>query len=214
VWANVTGKQLFAGERPVESGHVVPADIPDPLAELMIGQTQAVITAADFRDGIVHCEWIVSGGTPYLVECAGRLPGDGLVGLISRAYPMRLLHAYYDLLKGRPLPELPQRANGAAAIRFLDAPRGVVSAVHGVDAAREAAGVVTVEVDAAPGHRFDGLHSSWDRGGDVVVVADTPAEALHRAAAAAALVRIETQPADQTADEVLQQAAGAAAGRL
>ena len=29
VWANVSGKQLFAGDRPVESGHVVPADIPD-----------------------------------------------------------------------------------------------------------------------------------------------------------------------------------------
>jgi hypothetical protein len=38
------------------------------------------------------------------------------------------------------------------------------------------------------------------------VVADTPAEALDRAAAAAALVRIEAQPADQ--------AAKAAAGQL
>ena len=44
------------------------------------------------------------------------------------------------------------------------------------------------------------------RAGDVVVVADTPAEALGRAAAAAALVRIEAQPADQ--------AAKAAAGQL
>jgi len=206
VWANVSGKQLFAGDRPVESGHVVPADIPDTLAELLAAHTELVVGAADFRDGIVHCEWIVSGGTPYLVECAGRLPGDGLIGLISRAYPVQLLHAYYALLKGRPLPDLPQRAKGAAAIRFLDAPHGVVTAVHGVDDAREAAGVVSVEVDTAPGDRFDGLRSSWDRAGDVVVVADTLAEALDRAAAAAALVRIEAQPADQ--------AAKAAAGQL
>ena len=105
------------------------------MAELLAAHTELVVGAADFRDGIVHCEWIVSGGTPYLVECAGRLPGDGLIGLISRAYPIQLLHAYYALLKGRPLPDLPQRAKGAAAIRFLDAPHGVVTAVHGVGGA-------------------------------------------------------------------------------
>ncbi|MFG2043631.1 ATP-grasp domain-containing protein [Dactylosporangium sp. NPDC048998] len=200
VWANVTGKRLFPGDRPVESGHVVPADLPAALTERIVAQTRLVVEAVDFRDGIVHCEWIVSGDTPYLVECAGRLPGDGLVMLIARAYPIKLLHAYYALLKGRPLPELPQRAAGAAAIRFLTTPPGVVTEVRGVAAAAATAGVVECDISAAPGARFDGLRSSWDRAGDVMVVADTPAEALRLADAAAALVEIDVRPVGEAAE--------------
>jgi biotin carboxylase len=203
VWANVTGKQLFPGDRPVESGHVVPADIPAALAERLVAQTRLVVEAVDFRDGIVHCEWIVSGDTPYLVECAGRLPGDGIVMLIARAYPIELLHAYYALLKGRPLPELPQRAAGAAAIRFLAAPPGVVTGVAGVDAAAATAGVVECDISAAPGVRYEGLHSSWDRAGDVMVVADSPAEAMRLADAAAALVEIDVRPVGAAAEVVV-----------
>jgi biotin carboxylase len=194
-WANVTGKQLFPGDRPVELGHVVPADLPAALADRLVTQTQLVVGSVGFRDGIVHCEWIVEDGVPYLVECAGRLPGDGLVALISKAYPVRLLYAYYQLLKGRPLPDLPRRAAGAAAIRFLAAPAGVVTRVRGVEAAAAAPGVTECDVSAAPGDRFTGLTSSWDRAGDVTVVAGTPAEALRLAAEAAGLVRIDVRAA-------------------
>ena len=41
------------------------------------------------------------------------------------------------------------------------------------------------DVSVRPGDRFDGLRSSWDRVGDVMVTADTPAEALRLAEAAA-----------------------------
>lgn len=203
IWANVTGKQLFPGDRPIESGHVVPADLAAGPAERLIAQTRLVVDAVGFQDGIVHCEWIVAGDTPYLVECAGRLPGDGIVKLIARAYPMELLTAYFALLKGRPLPELPQRAAGAAAIRFLATPPGVVTEVRGVDAAAATAGVVECDISAAPGARSGGLHSSWDRAGDVMVVADSPAEALRIADTAAALVEIDLRPAGAVAEAVV-----------
>lgn len=73
LFVNVTGKQLFPGPHPVEMAHIVPADIPQELARTLGAQTARVVAAVGFRDGIVHCEWIVSGGVPHLVECAGRL---------------------------------------------------------------------------------------------------------------------------------------------
>lgn len=192
LFTNVTGKELFPGPRPVELVHVVPADIDDGLAALLGEQTLKVIEAVGFQDGIVHCEWIVAGGVPHLVECAGRFAGDGIIELIQRAYPVELNRCYFAVMRGEPLPEvMPRRASAAAAVRFLSVEQGVVADVRGVDAASTAEGVFMCDVAVSTGDTFTGLRSSWDRVGDVMVTADTPAEALRRAEAAVALIQID-----------------------
>ena len=193
---NVTDKRLFPGPRPVESAHVVPAEISPELTALLGQQTLRMLQAVGFEDGIVHCEWIVSDGVPYLVECAGRLAGDGIIELIENAYPVELKRIYVALMKGEPVSadSLPRQAKGAAAARFLTIEPGVVTAVCGASAAEKAEGVVMCDVSVKPGDRFDGLRSSWDRVGDVVVSADTPADALRLADAAAAMIEIAVQP--------------------
>jgi biotin carboxylase len=195
VFANVTGKSLMPGPRPVELAHVVPADLPDGQAAALRERTVAVLRAVGFATGIVHCEWIVSGGVPYLVECAGRFAGDGIVELIERAYRFGLVRAYYALLSGRPLPQPPPvRARKAAAVRFLGAEPGIVDSVAGVDEAASAPGVVGCSVDVAPGDPVPELRSSWDRVGEVMVEADTPGEAAELARAAMARVQVKVRP--------------------
>ncbi|MFE5539437.1 ATP-grasp domain-containing protein [Streptomyces sp. NPDC056492] len=194
LFVNVTGKELFPGPHPVEMAHIVPADIPEELARTLGAQTARVVAAVGFRDGIVHCEWIVEDGVPYLVECAGRLAGGGIVDTIELAYPVELMRGYYAVLKGeQPPAELPRRAERGAAVRFLAAGPGRVAAVHGVEEARRSDGVFLVAVTAEPGDRFTGLRHSWDRAGIVMATADSPAEALRRAEAAAATVRIDIE---------------------
>ncbi|GAA4252853.1 ATP-grasp domain-containing protein [Dactylosporangium darangshiense] len=193
LFANVTGKRLFPGPRPVELAHVVPADIPSGLAARLVGETGRVIRAAGFRDGIVHCEWIVEDGVPFLVECAGRFAGDGIIELIQRAYPVELNRAYFAVMRGEaPTVPLPARAEGGAAVWFLSIEAGVVDRVQGVEEAAGAPGVFACDVSVAAGDTFGGLRSSWDRVGDVMVTAGDPAEALRLAEAAAALIRIDT----------------------
>jgi biotin carboxylase len=193
---NITGKRLFPGPRPVESAHVVPAEIAPELTALLGQQTLRVLQAVGFKDGIVHCEWIVSDGVPYLVECAGRLAGDGIIELIENAYPVELKRFYVAVMKGEPLPadSLPRQAKGGTAARFLTIEPGVVTAVRGTEAAEKAEGVVMCDVGVEPGDRFAGLRSSWDRVGDLVVSAATPADALRLADAAAALIEIAVRP--------------------
>ena len=67
--------------------------------------------------------------------------------------------------------------------------------VRGVDAASRAEGVQMCDVAVAPGDSFAGLRSSWDRVADLVVAADTPADALRLAEAAADLIEIDVRPA-------------------
>ncbi|MEU0531469.1 ATP-grasp domain-containing protein [Amycolatopsis tolypomycina] len=195
LFANVTGKQLYPGPRPVELAHIVPADIPDELTSTLAGVTRRLLAAVGFADGIVHCEWIVGDdGVPYLVECAGRIAGDGIMEIIDHAYPVKLLRTYFAVMRGETPPPLPTRATGGAAVRFVPMEPGVIGAVAGLEEARRVAGVFLVDLQVGPGHRFAGLRSSWDRAGLVMAEADSPAEALQRAEKAAGLVRIETRP--------------------
>ncbi|WP_410566331.1 ATP-grasp domain-containing protein [Amycolatopsis sp. cmx-4-61] len=194
LFANVTAKQLYPGPRPVELAHIVPADIPAELTETLAGATRRVVAATGFADGIVHCEWIVDGGVPCLVECAGRIAGDGIMEIIDHAYSVELLRAYFAVMRGETPPALPRRATGGAAVRFVPMEPGVIDAVLGLDEARRVEGVFLVDIQVGPGHRFAGLRSSWDRAGLVMAEADSPAEALQRAEKAAGLVRIEVRP--------------------
>jgi biotin carboxylase len=195
LFRSVTDKLLYPGPRPIEQGHVVPADIPGELAERLFRETERLLGAVGFGTGVVHCEWIVSGEVPYLVECAGRFGGDGIVDLVDHAYAMSLVRAYITVMSGEPLSEPPpSRATQAAAVRFLIAEPGVVDAVEGLDEARAMPGVIGCDVSVHPGERVPELRSSWDRIGLVEVTAPTPAEAARRAEEALARVTVKVRP--------------------
>jgi biotin carboxylase len=192
VFANVTGKLLFPGSRPVEQAHTVPAAISPALTELLRGETLRVLEAVGFASGFVHCEWIVSAGVPHLVECAGRMPGDSIVPLIMRAWESDIVDWFLAVLRGDTLSATPPaRAPGGAAAWFLHAPPGEVLAVRGLERARKMDGVTGAEVSVAPGERTAELRSSWDRVGYVLAGAADADAALELARRAAAAITIE-----------------------
>jgi biotin carboxylase len=197
LFGNVTGKDLYPGTRPVELGHLVPADIPGELDALLRAETARLLASVGFGTGIAHCEWIVEDGRPYLVECAGRFPGDGIVDLIDRAYRIDLVRSFWTLMKGEPLAsELPAKAPGAAAIRFLHTGQaGVVESVGGVEEARELPGVELCSVTVEPGAEVRELRSSWDRIGSAVTEAATGAEAQAAAVRALETIEVKVRPA-------------------
>lgn len=193
LFSNVTGKLLYPGPRPIELGHTIPAaGISTSLSELLVSQTEAVLRAVAFGSGMVHCEWIVSDGRPYLVECAGRFPGDGIPMLIEEAYRINLVGEFYTVMQGgRPDP-LPRQAAGGAAVRFIEALPGEVVSVDGAEEAAELPGVLSLSLHLEPGDTVRELHSSWDRVGSVMTRGATSAEALRNAEAVVDAIRITT----------------------
>ncbi|MGW5049844.1 ATP-grasp domain-containing protein [Actinokineospora sp. NPDC004072] len=192
-FANVTAKVLFPGPRPVEQGHLVPAPIDPGLAELLAAETERLLAAIGFGAGLVHCEWIVDGGKPYLVECAGRQPGDFILELIQGAYHFDLFRAYADLMSGaRPVgPTGPP--SGAATWHGTATPGEVIS-VDGLAEARALPGVQRCDVTVEVGKTVHPLRSSWDRTSAVTAYAETAAAAQDIARRAVELIRIETKP--------------------
>ncbi|GAA3437030.1 ATP-grasp domain-containing protein [Kutzneria kofuensis] len=192
LFANVTDKVLYPGPRPVELGHVLPAAISPELALTLEEGTLAVLRAVGFGSGVVHCEWIVRDGTPYLVECAGRFPGDGIIEMIERAYGEPIGQHYFAVMRGLEPPPLPRTAPQAAAVRFMQVPPGEIVSIDGLDAARAIPGVVSVGLGPGVGDTVRELRSSWDRVGSAMVLAPTAGEAVRLAEKAIDQVHIVT----------------------
>ncbi|HEX4833467.1 MAG TPA: ATP-grasp domain-containing protein [Trebonia sp.] len=192
-FGNATAKVLYEGPRPVELGHHVPAPVPPALIATLLHETERLLAAAGFGTGMVHCEWIVSGGVPYLVECAGRLPGDFIAELISGVYEFDVLGAYAELLRGGD-PRCPSEPVQAAVSWHGRAEPGLVAAIDGADEAAAIPGVRTCRVLVAPGQVIGPLRSSWDRAAVVTAYAPSPAQARRIAQDAINTIKVTTVP--------------------
>jgi biotin carboxylase len=192
VFGNVTAKELYPGDRPIEVGHTVPADVPAELTERLLAATDRVLASVGFGTGFVHCEWIVDeAGEPCLVECAGRMPGDGIIDLIEYAWDVKIVEAYLDLMRGRPVEGLPVSAPRAGAVWFLHPGAGEVVDVTGVEEAEASENVLGVSVVVHKGDTIGDLRSSWDRVAMVEAGGPTTDEALRTAQHALELIRIQ-----------------------
>jgi len=192
VFGNVTAKELYPGDRPIEIGHTVPADVPAELTERLLADTERVLASVGFGAGFVHCEWIVTdSGVPCLVECAGRMPGDGIIDLIEYAWDVKIVEAYLDLMRGRPVEGLPTSAPRAGAVWFLHPGAGEVVDVTGVEEAEATEDVLGVTVVVHKGDTVGDLRSSWDRVAMVEAGGPTTDAALRTARQALELIRIQ-----------------------
>ncbi|MEU4640733.1 ATP-grasp domain-containing protein [Micromonospora sp. NPDC023814] len=191
IFANVTDKRVLPGRSPVETGHTVPTALPDPTRRELVEVATRLAAAAGFRTGTLHSEWIVADGVPTLVECAARLPGDMITALLSIAYECGFVEAYLRTLRGER-PALPARPTGAAAVEFLLAAPGTVTAVDGLRAARRVPGVLEVQLDVAVGDTVTEVTSSLRRSGHLLAWGADPAEATGAAGKAAEQIRFTT----------------------
>ena len=183
LFSNVTQKELFEGTNPVERAHVVPAPVPASVAAHLVNNTQTVLDATGFSTGIVHCEWILSNGTAWLVECAGRFAGDGIIDLVRRAYGFDIVAAYHTLMRGEAPGILPQCAGRTATVRFLGGRDGRIAAIDVDPDVMSEEGVVDYHVMARVGDRAHVPAMSWHR------LASVTAEAADAAAATAVAAR-------------------------
>jgi biotin carboxylase len=189
VFQNVTAKLVQEGRYPVEIGHTVPAQLPAEAVSALTDGMSRLIRATGYDHGVLHAEWILADGRPYLIECAARMPGDNIKDLIDLAYGGDLIADYVRVLEGTD-PGRPPDPKRGAAIRFLSQPSGVVAEVRGVEAVAAAAGVHEVAITTEPGRRIELPTSSWQRVGHVIVTGADGVQARELADRLAGMIRI------------------------
>lgn len=184
------------------------SDLPSRLSPVMVERiTELVASAAatlGVQHGAVQSELVVGSHGPVLVDLITHLPGGHFwtheiplstgVNLVAEAIRLAL----GDTPEAAALR--PRWRGGVARRQFFPSP-GTVVAVEGAAEIAWREGIALLEVTVEPGTRVPGTMSRIHPAGTVIAIGDTREQAVARAEAAAACVRIVTQaagPADAT----------------
>ncbi|MEV7599137.1 ATP-grasp domain-containing protein [Kitasatospora sp. NPDC089797] len=180
----------------VEVGHLVPARVNAEDRAVMEAEVRALLDAVGLTEGLAHTEVVLTSRGPRVIETHSRPGGDGIVELVRLATGLDMQQLTFDWFAGKPVDLRPVPALRAAATWFLIPRQGTVATVTGLDEALEMPGVTEGYTAFGPGDVVPELHSSDDRGGAVIAVADDPETALTRAQTAAASIEIAVVPAE------------------
>jgi biotin carboxylase len=188
----VTQKDTGGGV--IELGHVTPPLLPAAETEPLNDFIARVLDVAGVIEGTCHSEVILTVDGPRLIESHNRLGGDSIPKLVELTTGVDMEALTFRSALPDGTAQVQGENLGAAAICFLTAPAGQVVAVEGIEEAKAVAGVAEVYVSAEPGGRVRPLVWSDDRCGHVIAEANNPADATRIARAAAASIRILTEP--------------------
>lgn len=190
-WTNVTRKHLAAEGAPVEVGHEVPGGIDQEGYVRLTAAISSLVRECGVETGVLHSEWIMREGVPFLVECAGRVPGDHILSLACDAWGFDVYAAILDALLGGPIC-VPEAPKAGAAIRYLTAEPGVVVQAN-LGSGLEGLGIEDARLFLDVGDKVHSLRSSWDRCGYVRTMGDSVREAVENAEKAVERLNFEVQ---------------------
>ncbi|MEU0795915.1 ATP-grasp domain-containing protein [Amycolatopsis sp. NPDC005961] len=179
----VTAKEKVPPPFFVETGHVLPAPLPDARRQEIEEQVTGALKTLGLRAGGFHVElWLTPAGV-VLGEVHGRFGGDWIHRMLAHAIPgLELYGLVFDDLLGRPRTDVPLEPSRGAAVRYFTPPPGRIAAVEGWEDVLAHPAVLHAELGVGPGDEIKPLTRSGDRVGLVVVGADTPEAASALAA--------------------------------
>ena len=186
----------------VPLAHLWPASLDEAKAESVTGTAARAAKAIGLSDGPVIAQILLSPSGPLVAKVSARLGGGHDAELCRAALGVDLNMLAVASALGEHVHEhelQPTAAAGGACVRFLVAPRGILSGVEGIDAAFAVAGVRAIRIYRKPGHVFGDLLRASDRAGSVVATGRTRETAAAAAAESAARVRFDTSPAEAVA---------------
>ena len=181
--------------------HVYPPSINSGQLSLAHRVAADAVRALGMQDGIAFPQLIAApDGRVVIVEVAARIPGGQMADLVRHAVGVDLIQVAVLQALGQEVPDevaLPHFSQ-ALAIRFFTAepgplPTGRVARIGTLDPVLTAEGVVQAESYLEVGETIRPVRRDGDRRGYVIAVADSPAEAVRRADAAAKLLTVEVE---------------------
>lgn len=182
----------------VELGHVLPAALSPSVLQGVNEYVRTVLSALGVRNGVCHTEIILTKDGPRIVETHLRPAGDRIPTLLEAALGIDcvglLVAQAFIGTSAFPVSATSSQSGDAlsfAAIRFVSPGAGTVRAVHGLDAARSAPHVTSVEQFVETGTVVADEQSSLTRGAMVTTTASSESAAWSAAEHAASLIRFE-----------------------
>lgn len=191
----VTAKEKMPLPHFVESGHTLPAPLPETVRREIEETVVRAVDCVGLCFGLFHVElWLTDRGV-VLGEIHARLGGDYIHRMLAYAVEgLEMFGEVYDDALRRPDPA-GRKAAGGGASRYFTPPPGRLVAVEGWEEARAHPAVLAAELDVSPGDVIKPICDSDDRVGALAVGASTPEEARQLVAELVASVRFTVEDA-------------------
>jgi biotin carboxylase len=187
----ITRKLLTPPPAFVETGHAVPAPLPEADRRACADLVGAALAAIGYDFGAAHVEIRMTGAGPRIIEINCRPAGDRITRLAHLATGVDIPGLLIGMCLGRA-PVTADRLDRGAAIVFLPSELGRVVAIEGREEAVAVEGVVDLAVYVSPGNELTQVGDNTDRFGHVLAVGPDSEQALERAERAAAHLRVRT----------------------
>ncbi len=182
--------------------HVWPATLSREEAQSVSDTAAAATAALGIEHGPAIVQILLSESRPLVAKVSARIGGGHDADLCRAALGIDQSMLAVAAALGEPILEHelePAAVAGGACVRFLVAPRGVLTEVDGIERAFTVAGVRAIRIYRKPGHVFDELVRASDRAGSVIATGRTREDAAAAAAESARRIRFVTQPAEAVA---------------
>ncbi|MGH3000982.1 MAG: hypothetical protein ACRDNM_16950, partial [Gaiellaceae bacterium] len=186
----------------VPLAHVWPATLSREEAQSVSDTAAAAVSALGIEHGPAIVQILLSESRPLVAKVSARIGGGHDADLCRAALGIDQSMLAVAAALGEPILEHelePAAVAGGACVRFLVAPRGVLTEVDGIERAFTVAGVRAIRIYRKPGHVFDELVRASDRAGSVIATGRTREDAAAAAAESARRIRFVTQPAEAVA---------------
>lgn len=168
-----TGAPFF-----VEMGHSQPSMLPAEDVERIKDLACRAVKSVEINCGPSHVEIKLTPTGPKMVELGARMGGDCITThLVPLSTGVDMIKATIDISLGLA-PNITPTLQKGSAIRFLEAPQGVISSINGIEDARNVGGVQEVSLTKSVGDEVTETQSSLDRCGFVIAQCDTATEAI------------------------------------
>ncbi|KOY81507.1 hypothetical protein ADM90_19875 [Lysinibacillus macroides] len=178
VFHNVTLKKTIHNSNSkyfAETGHIVPADIPFSQYSQLIKSKNELIKNLDVGFGLLHSEWKINESGAYLIECAGRAPGDMIPELIYESYKFNIYEAYLKSLLNKEI-ENPGKNTYISSINYFELKKGRLIEIRGKSYLANHPSVVSYNFNVKEGDEIKEITNSWNRLGYFLVKAKTHEE--------------------------------------
>lgn len=174
----VTDKLTTGAPYFVEMGHNQPSMLPIEDVERIKDLACRAVKSVGINCGPSHVEIKLTPNGPKMVELGARMGGDCITThLVPLSTGVDMIKATIDVSLGLTPNTTPTLQKGSA-IRFLDAPNGIIKVIEGVEKAQNIDGIQEVSLTKTIGDEVTVIHSSLDRCGFVIAQCDSANEAI------------------------------------
>lgn len=190
----VTDKMTTGAPYFVEIGHSEQSQLNKKTVDDIKKLAVNALLAVGVTNGPGHVEIIVTNEGPKLVELGARLGGDFITtDLVPLSTGVDMLGAVLKNACGEDIDsDIVPRFNKGSAIRFIQAEKGRICSVHGIEDAENCKGIVKIELLKHIGDFVPTLQSSLDRTGYVISQADSAKQAMEYCEYALKKIKIDT----------------------